>query len=84
MSDCSSESEKKIVEFIDLFLQLKSNFHLSFIKDTLDFLNKIKNLEIPENSQLITCNVSNMFTLIDNNAGKKAVKQTSSDMYGGW
>ena len=79
VSDCSSESEK-IAEFIDRFLQLKSNLHPSFIKDTPDFLNKIKNLEIPENSLLITCDVSSMFTSIDNNDGMEAIKQKFSDM----
>ncbi len=65
---------------MDRFLQLKSNLHPSFIKDTPDFLNKIKNLEIAENSLLITCDVSSMFISIDNNDGMEDIKQKISDM----
>ena len=71
---------KKTAEFIDRFLQIKSNLHPSCIKETPDSLNNIKNLKIPPKFILITCDDSSMFTSIDNNAGMAAIKQTFSDM----
>ena len=45
ISDCSSETYA-ISEYIDHFLQPLSNKHPSYIKDTYDFINKLKQTKV--------------------------------------
>ena len=78
VSDCSSESEK-IAELIDDFLKPVSNIHPSYIKDTSDFLSKIKDIEIPPNSFLITLDVDSMYTNIDHQKGIDSIKDAFSN-----
>ena len=74
ISDCGSESYK-ISEYIDFYLHPLATDHPAYLKDTQDFLTKIRNLHIPQNSMLITMDVDSLYTNIDNNSGLSAVKE---------
>lgn len=73
ISDCSSESYA-IAEYIDHFLQPLAKKHESYLKDTSDFLNKLKEVKINESSLIVTMDVANMYTNIDHESGLNAVK----------
>lgn len=75
ISDCNSVSEK-IAEYIDSFLKSKASEHPSYIKDTYDFINKIKDSTIPTNSLFITLDVESMYTNILHEKGLESVKET--------
>ena len=74
ISDCSSESYK-VSEYIDHFLQPLASSHDSYLKDTSDFLNKLKQVKISENSLIVTMDVESMYTNIDHESGLAAVKK---------
>ena len=74
ISDCSSESYK-ISEYIDHFLQPLASKHDSYLKDTSDFLNTLKQVKINENSLIVTMDVESMYTNIDHESGLAAVKK---------
>ena len=78
VSNCNSETEK-VSEYIESFLKTKSTNHPSYIKNTNDFISKIKNISIPENALLITLDVENMYTNINNADGIEAVDEAFSD-----
>ena len=60
-------------EFIDSFLKFQAQRCKSFIRDTKDFLIKIKPFKIiPTNSILVTMDVSSLYTNIDQNEGADA------------
>ena len=73
ISDCSSESYK-VAEYIDHFLQDISQKHSSYVKDTSDFLSKLRNVKVKPETLLITLDVESMYTNIDNDNGLKAIK----------
>lgn len=75
VSDCSSDTYN-ISELIDHYLKPVSNLHPSYLKDTPDFISKIRNIKIPTHSLLITLDVDALYTNIDNTNGLKAVEQT--------
>lgn len=72
VSDCDSESYKS-AEFIDHYLNPLSTKHNSYIKDTYDFTNKIKQLSIPTTAYLFTMDIDNLYTNIEIKSGIKAV-----------
>ena len=74
ISDCSSESYA-VSEYIDHFLLPLACQHPAYLKDTNDFVTKIKNLTVPENALLISMDVSSMYTNIDNVTGLSAVRK---------
>ena len=74
VSDCSSESYR-IAEYLDKMLQPLSNKHSSYVKDTYDFLEKVKNLEVPENAYLITLDIESLYTNIQTSDGIEAVEK---------
>jgi len=74
ISDCSSESYR-VSEYIDHFLQPLASKHDSYLKDTSDFLNKLKQAKINENSLIVTMDVESMYTNIDHESGLAAVKK---------
>lgn len=61
VSDCGSESYR-ISEYIDSFIRPISTRHMSYIKDTYDFVNKIRNQRIPKGAFLVTGDVSALYT----------------------
>ena len=74
VSDCSSESYR-IAEYLDFILQPLSIKHPSYIKDTTDFLNKIKEIKVPENALLITLDIESLYTNIQTKDGIESVKK---------
>jgi len=66
VSDTGSETER-ICELIDFYLKPLATGHPSYLKDTYDFVNKIKDTSIPTNALLVTADVSALYTnmLID-------------------
>ena len=74
ISDCSSESYG-VSEYIDHFLQPLASKHDSYLKDTTDFLNKLKQVKINKDSLIVTMDVESMYTNIDHESGLKAVKK---------
>lgn len=73
VSDCSSESYQ-ISQYIDNFLQPLSVNHATYIKNTTDFLQKIRNIEIPENAILFSLDVDSLYTNIDTKQGLSAIR----------
>ena len=74
VSDCNSESYK-VSELIDYYLKPLATEHPSYLKDTQDFINKIRHLTLPEDCLLVTMDVESLYTNIDNKAGLTAVKE---------
>lgn len=64
ISDCGSESYG-IAEYLDSFLTPLSNKHASYLKDTTDFIHKIKQTVIKEPIKLFTMDVKSLYTNID-------------------
>ena len=75
VSDCSSETYYT-AEFLDYYLNPLSTLHPSYIKDTYDFVEKIKKLHIPENAMLFTMDIDSLYTNIDTPQGLQAIKNT--------
>lgn len=61
VSDCNSESYR-VSKFIDSYIRPISMNHFAFIKDTYDFISKIRNHKIPANAILVTGDVSALYT----------------------
>ena len=61
VSDCGSESYR-ISSFIDSHTRPISKHHPSYLKDTYDFVGKIKGFTIPSHALLITGDVSSLYT----------------------
>ena len=80
VSDCNSIS-KNIAGLIDYHLKRYAIQHPSYIKNTYDFVDKIRNLSIPPNSLLITLDVESMYTNISHEKGILAVKEAFNDLY---
>ena len=59
VSDCSSETYN-LAEFIDHYINPLSHTHPSYIKDTFTFVEKLKNLTVPENSFLFSIDVESL------------------------
>lgn len=74
VSDCNSETYFT-AEFLEYFLNPISNLHPSFIKDTYDFLDKLKTLKVPTQSFLFTMDIESLYTNIDIDSGLQAIKE---------
>ena len=72
VSDCDSESYR-VAEYLDFVLNPLSTKHESYIKDTYDFLDKIKNITIEEPCFIFTMDVDSLYTNIDTERGLQAV-----------
>ena len=81
VSDCSSESER-ISILIDEYIKTRATEHPSYIKDTYDFLDKVRGINLSQNSLLITLDVESMYTNIDHDQGIQAIKNKFSDSLG--
>ena len=75
VSDCGSESHAS-AELLDHFLKPLSNKHPSYIKDTYDFLDKIKTTKITEGAFFFTMDVESLYTNIETGAGLRALSLT--------
>ena len=61
VSDCSSESYN-ISEFIDSFISPLACKHPAYIKDTYDFVNKVRGKPVQANSFIVTGDVTSLYT----------------------
>jgi hypothetical protein len=61
VSNCGSES-KRIAEYIDSFLRPLANKHKSYLKDTYDFVSKIRGQVIQPTDLLVTGDVTALYT----------------------
>ena len=70
--------------YVENFLQKISNKHPSFLQDTPDFLREIEALNekqtLPENTILVTIDVTALYTNIPQNEGLEAVKEALEDV----
>lgn len=73
VSDCNSETYFT-AEYIEYFLNSISTRHPSYLKDTYDFISKVKTLKIPKNAFLFTIDIDSLYTNIETEVGLKAVK----------
>lgn len=74
VSDINSDTYK-LAEYIDHYLQKVGHSHPSYIKDTPDFIAKLRNLKVPKKAYLITLDVDSLYTNIDNQAGLEAIRK---------
>ena len=65
----------KMSHFFDHHLQPLVKEISSHIKDNNDFVNKIDNFKVPENSSLVKMDVKALYTSIPNKEGVTAVKR---------
>lgn len=75
VSDCGSESYAS-AKLLDHFLKPLANKHPSYIKDTYDFLDKIRSTKISESSFFFTIDVESLYTNIETRAGLRALGLT--------
>ena len=64
----------KISQFVDFHLQPFVQSMDSYLKDTTDFLNKLKDQRVQKNTILVTMDVKSLYTNIPNQEGIQAVK----------
>ena len=75
ISNCGTPIEKAS-EFVDFHLRLIMQNGWSYIKDSNDFINKIKNLKnIPSNSILVTADVVGLYPSTPHESGLNAIKE---------
>lgn len=72
ISDCGSESYQ-VAEYIDHFLNPISTRHQSYIKDTYDFIEKVKKVRVTEQTLLFSIDIDSLYTNIETEAGLRAV-----------
>lgn len=66
VSDINSESYR-ISEYVESFLQPLACKHASYIKNSQDFIEKIKNYSINKNTYLVTGDVTSLYTNMKHN-----------------
>ena len=75
ISNCGTPTEKAS-EFLDSHLKTIMQESCSYIKDSVDFINKFGQIgDIPENAILVTADVVGLYHSILHNAGLQAQKQ---------
>ena len=75
ISNCGTPTEKAS-EFLDYHLKPMMQRGKSYIKDSGDFINKIKSLQnIPEGAILVTADVVGLYPSIPHEAGLKALRE---------
>lgn len=74
VSDSSSES-KGIAFLIDEFIKHEAQSHPSYVQDTYDFIEKIRDIEISSEFLLITMDIESMYTNIEHDKGLEAIKE---------
>lgn len=75
VSDVNSESYA-VSSFIDFHLAEYATLHPSYVKNTYDFLDKIRNTHVPANAFLVTLDVESLYTNINNEMGLEATRKT--------
>ena len=75
VSDSGSESYR-VSEFIDYYITPLSILHPSYIKDTSDFIAKIRLQHVPKNALLVTADVTALYTNMDIPRTLEIVRET--------
>lgn len=73
VSDCGSETYHT-AEYLDSFLNPLSTGHDSYIKDTYDFVEKVKQTEVPTESFLFSIDIDSLYTNIDIKEGINSIR----------
>lgn len=73
VSDCGSESYR-VAEFIDCYLNPLSSKHFSYIRDTYEFLEKVKGSKVPSDAFLFSLDVESLYINIETPLGLAAVR----------
>lgn len=73
VSDCGSESYG-VAEWLDRHLNPLSTRHPSYIRDTMDFICKLKEITLVTECLLFTIDVNSLYTNIDTALGLSAVR----------
>ena len=80
VSSVNSHTEK-LSAYVDVFLRPLAEKPPSHIRDTTDFIRRLKKLgRVPENSILVTLDVSSLYTNIDTDEGLTIVKEELEKM----
>ena len=74
VSDCNSETYQT-AEYIEYFLNPISQKHPSYLKDTYDFIQKVKDISVPSGAFLFTIDIDSLYTNIETEAGLQAVRE---------
>ena len=74
VSDVNSESYR-IAAFVDHNLTPYCTQHPAYVRNTYDFLEKIKNIIIPHNALLISLDVASLYTNIDPEFGMGCIEE---------
>lgn len=74
VSDCGSETYAT-AEYVEHFLNPISTRHPSYVRDTYDFIDKIRNITLPTNCLLFTVDIDSLYTNIETPAGLEAVRE---------
>lgn len=72
VSDCGSDSYRWS-ELIDHYLKPLACTHPSYVKDTGDFIEKLRKVEISDNALLVTFDVESLYTNIQPDRGLEAL-----------
>ena len=74
VSDCGSETYR-ISEYIDSYLNPLSMRHPSYVRDTYDFIDKIKAKTVNTGDYIFSMDVDSLYTNIGADAGLKSVRE---------
>ena len=72
-SNCGAITEKAS-EFLDFHLKRVMQNGVSYVKDSNDFMNKVKNIDIPNDTLLVTADVVRLYPSIPHKVGLKALR----------
>jgi hypothetical protein len=75
VADCNTES-RRVSDYIDHFLKPLANRHASYIKDTYQFIDKIRGQTIDKNCLLVTGDITALYTNMDIDRTLTVTKQT--------
>lgn len=71
VNDCGSESYR-MAEYMDYYINLLSQIHPSYVKDTYDFVQKLSALVVPASGFLFSVDVDSLYTNIEMKRGLAA------------
>jgi len=74
VSDVNSESYR-VSEYIDYFLNPLASRHKSYIKNTYDFITRVRGKNIPKHHLIVTGDVTSLYTNMDINRTIECTKQ---------
>jgi hypothetical protein len=75
VADCGSESYR-VSQYIDYYLKPLSTMHQSYLKDTYDFIQKIRGYRISDDWLIVTADVTALYTNMNIDIILKTVEQT--------